>query len=260
MAFQALTDKQVQDFERDGFIIVREMFTKEEIGLLRRKCKTDPIFNDPLVRKDNTGKAVMLKLWNHPPDNLYGVFARTKRMVEAAERLLGGEVYHYHSKMILKNARVGGAWEWHQDYGYWYNNAVLYPLLVSCMIAVDQSTRENGCLQVLRGTHHLGRINHGKLPGGQTGADLERVEQAKKRHELVYVELEPGDTVIFHSNLLHSSSANESDNPRWTLICCYNAASNNPYQEIEHPCYTPLVKAPDSLILEQGKRELEVTA
>ncbi len=48
-------------------------------------------------------------------------------MVNSAEKLLGGEVYHYHSKMIMKDAKVGGAWAWHQDYGYWYQNGVLFP-------------------------------------------------------------------------------------------------------------------------------------
>ena len=71
---------------------------------------------------------VRLSLWNHPGDGIYGMFARCERMVRLCEALLGGEVYHYHSKMILKDAKVGGAWAWHQDYGYWYQNGVLYPL------------------------------------------------------------------------------------------------------------------------------------
>jgi len=41
--------------------------------------------------------------------------------------LLGEEVYHYHSKMMLKEPQVGGAWEWHQDYGYWYKNQFMFP-------------------------------------------------------------------------------------------------------------------------------------
>ena len=52
-------------------------------------------------------------------------------MVRSAEAILEGEVYHYHSKMIMKDANVGGAWAWHQDYGYWYQNGVLFPLLTS---------------------------------------------------------------------------------------------------------------------------------
>ena len=51
--------------------------------------------------------------------------------------MLDDEVYHYHSKMIMKDPRVGGAWTWHQDYGYWYQNGVLWPDLVSVFIAVD---------------------------------------------------------------------------------------------------------------------------
>ena len=48
-----------------------------------------------------------------------------------AEQILDGEVYHYHSKMIMKEPRIGGAWTWHQDYGYWYQNGVLFPDLTS---------------------------------------------------------------------------------------------------------------------------------
>lgn len=256
MAFRKLSDEQLEAYHRDGYVIVRPMFEKDEIEMLKSIAKSDPVFNENWERKDAAGKPIRLKLWNHPPDNIYGAFARCQRLVDSAEQVLGGEVYHYHTKMILKEPRVSGAWEWHQDYGYWYNNAVLYPLLASCMIAVDEATVENGCLNVLKGSHHIGRINHGVV-GDQTGADMERVEQAKLHHELVPVELEPGDAVLFHSNLLHASAANESDKPRWTLICCYNAARNNPYKEIEHPCYTPLTKLPDSAIMETGKQQLK---
>ncbi|MCZ2074115.1 MAG: phytanoyl-CoA dioxygenase family protein, partial [Bryobacterales bacterium] len=92
-----------------------------------------------------------LSLWNHPGDTIYGMVARCESIVNSMEKLLGGEVYHYHSKMIMKDAKVGGAWAWHQDYGYWYQNGVLFPLLASAFIAVDPATKENGCLQVLKG-------------------------------------------------------------------------------------------------------------
>jgi ectoine hydroxylase-related dioxygenase (phytanoyl-CoA dioxygenase family) len=172
------------------------------------------------------------------------------------ERLLGGEVYHYHHKLILKEPRTGGAWEWHQDYGYWYNNGCLEPLLASCMIAVDRATRENGCLEVLRGSHKMGRIDHGKV-GDQTGADLERVSAAFERFERVYCELAPGDAIFFDCNLLHCSAQNHSENPRWALICCYNAARNDPYKESRHPRYSYLEKWPDERILELGGKEWE---
>src|SRR5690606_33195480 len=101
--------------------------------------------------------------------------------------LLGCEVYHYHSKMSIKESRTGGAWAWHQDYGYWYDMGYLFPDMAPCFIAVDPNNRENGCMQVLRGSHKLGCIEHGKF-GDQTGADPERTDAAIKVLDLVYVE------------------------------------------------------------------------
>jgi ectoine hydroxylase-related dioxygenase (phytanoyl-CoA dioxygenase family) len=172
------------------------------------------------------------------------------------ERLLGGEVYHYHHKMTMKEPYVGGAWEWHQDYGYWYNNGCLFPYMASAMIAVDRTTRENGCLQVIRGSHHMGRIEHGVV-ATQTGADVERVEHALERLELVYCEMEPGDALFFHCNTLHRSDTNRSPGPRWTFLACYNAARNNPYKESGHPRYSYLEKRDDSAVAEVGRRQWE---
>ena len=76
------------------------------------------------------------------------------------------------------------------------------------MIAVDRASKANGCLQVLRGSHRIGRIEHGRF-GGQNGADPERVQVAMKRLELVYCEMEPGTALFFHANLLHCSGPNE---------------------------------------------------
>jgi ectoine hydroxylase-related dioxygenase (phytanoyl-CoA dioxygenase family) len=190
--------------------------------------------------------------WNHPGDSVYGLAARTHRVVDTMEDMLGGEVYHYHSKLTAKEPRVGGAWEWHQDYGYWYHNGCMFPYMASVMVALDKTTRENGCLQVLRGSHVAGRVDHGVLPGEQVGADPRRVEQMLKTMELVYAELDPGDGLFFHANLMHRSDQNSSDQRRWTVLFCYNAARNNPYLEHHHPQYTPLDKVSDDAVKAAG--------
>jgi ectoine hydroxylase len=199
---------------------------------------------------------VKLALANDLRDDIYSALVRCRRIVDAMELLLGGEVYHYHHKMILKEPYVGGAWEWHQDFGYWYHNGCLFPYMASCMIAVDRATRENGCLQVLRGSHHMGRIEHGQV-GDQTGADPERVEAALTRLDRVYCELEPGSAIFFDCNLLHRSDQNHSPQPRWAMICCYNAARNDPYKESRHPRYSYLEKWPDARVKEVGRRQWE---
>jgi hypothetical protein len=254
MANGPLNQNQVREYEESGFVLAKGLFDAEEIGLLRRAAKEDrELDQHSFGRGDGEGGTVRLSLWNHPGDTLYGMFARCESIVDSAEKLLGGEVYHYHSKMIMKDPKVGGAWTWHQDYGYWYQNGVLFPLLCSASVAVDGATRENGCLQVVRGSHRLGRIDH-VLTGDQAGADMERVDEVLKKMELVYVEMEPGDTLFFDCNLLHRSDQNRSDQPRWSMICCYNAARNDPYKESHHPRYTPLHKVPDAEIRATGLR------
>jgi hypothetical protein len=254
MAKGVISDKEARAYQEDGFVLIKSMLDAEEIGLLGRAAREDRVLDQHSYgRADGEGGTVRLSLWNHPTDTIYGMVARSESIVDSAEKLLEGEAYHYHSKMIMKDAKVGGAWAWHQDYGYWYQNGVLFPLLTSAYIAIDRATKENGCLQVIRKSHQLGRIEH-VLTGDQAGADQERVNEILKKLDLVYVEMEPGDALFFHANLLHRSDQNHSDNPRWSMICCYNAARNNPYKESHHPCYTPLVKVPDSEIRKAGQK------
>jgi ectoine hydroxylase len=254
VANRPLNEQQVQEFQSRGFVLARGFFDQAEVGLLSRAAREDRELDvHSFGAADGEGGTVRLSLWNHPGNSLYGMFARCESLVNSAEKLLGGEVYHYHSKMIMKDPKVGGAWTWHQDYGYWYHNFVLSPLLCSASIAVDAATRENGCLQVIPGSHRLGRIDH-VLSGDQAGADKQRVDEILKRMDLVYVEMDPGDTLFFDCNLLHRSDQNRSENPRWSMICAYNAARNDPYQDSHQPRYTPLHKVPDSAIKTTGIR------
>jgi ectoine hydroxylase len=243
-----LSPQELAQYQETGYLFVPKLFDAEEMRILLAYAKADQaLISGAAGRRDATGQVTKLTLWNHAGDDLYGMFSRSPRVVNRMEQLLHGEVYHYHTKMMLKEPLVGGAWEWHQDYGYWYHNGCLFPYLASCLIAVDRASKQNGCLQVLKGSHLMGRIEHGKT-GDQTGADMEIVNAALARLELAYIEAEPGDALFFHCNLLHRSDQNRSPDARWSLICCFNAAYNDPYKESRHPRYSPLTKVSDSAI------------
>jgi len=238
----------LNNFIKDGFILKKNLFTKEEINKLKKFIEfSSKKEDDARETKSSSGK-LSITLWNHPSDDLFGKFSTNERIVKPIEEYLDDEVYHYHSKIIWKKPGDGG-FDWHQDYGYWYHNACLYPDMASCFIMLDKATKENGCLKVLKGSHKVGRIGHGISDTPEQTADMERIAELEKRHECIYITAEPGDTLFFHANLLHSSEANKSNDSRRTLIACFNTKSNNPYKESGHASYSPLqVSTYDSIM------------
>lgn len=248
MQSRQFTSADKETFERDGYVVLKSFFSAEEVKkLLQTALKDETIKKQTYGMEDSDGQATKLALWYNHGDNIYGAFSKNIHIIKALEQLLGGSIALYHTKLLQKEPKVGGAWEWHQDYGYWYKNGFLFPEMLSVMVVITEANKENGCLQVLKGSHKMGRIEH-FVNGSQNGADVERVEQALKIMELVYLELKPGDTLIFHGNILHRSDVNKSDNARWSLISAYNLASNKPYKEEPAAAYTPVVKLPDDAI------------
>ena len=258
-----LSPQQIQQYHADGYLIVRNFLNPTEVGKLH-----DIAINDDAMRKhafdlnDQNGKRTKLSLWYTPGDDAYGLLTRSQRMVQGVNTLMDGDsaVCHFHSKLMQKEPKVGGAWEWHQDYGYWYKNEFLFPeQMMSVMIAITEATKENGCLQVIKGTHKMGRIEHG-FAGEQVGASQHYVDLALKKMEHVYVELDAGDALFFHSNILHRSEANLSNRPRWSLISCYNRSENVPYNEPSGSSTTPIDTVPDDALLHEHVGGLAETA
>jgi ectoine hydroxylase-related dioxygenase (phytanoyl-CoA dioxygenase family) len=253
MKYPPLTPDQIKTFHRDGYLVIKNLFSKPEIEVLYSVAvKDDAMRKNALDLNDQSGKKTKLSLWFTPGNDVFGYMTRSRRMINAVAPLLDSDapVCHFHSKLMQKEPRIGGAWEWHQDYGYWYKNQFMFPdQLISVMVALTEANKGNGCLQVIKGSHKLGRVNHG-FAGEQVGADSVFVDNALKTMSLIYCELEPGDGLIFHSNLLHRSEANLSDGPRWSIISCYCSQSNLAYQESSTAWRNPVDIVPDEAVLE----------
>ena len=258
-----LTADQVKAYHRDGYVIIKDFLEPEEVNKLYGIATgDDTLLKHAFDLNDQTGKKTKLTLWYTPGDDAYGLLTKSRRMVNSVNQLLEGEspVCHFHSKLMQKEPKVGGAWEWHQDYGYWYKNEFLLPNeMMSVMVAITDANKENGCLQVIKGSHKMGRIEHG-FAGEQVGASQHYVDLALKTMDLVYVEIEAGDALFFHSNTLHRSEANLSDRPRWSLISVYNRAGNIPYNEPSKSSTVPLEAVPDEALLEWETKGILETA
>ena len=260
MAKINLNEGQIEAYHKDGVLVVKNLFSQEEIGKLYNGAIENSIMQkNAMDLNDQTGKKTKLSLWFTPGNDVFGYLIRSERIVNSVAQLLGQEsaVCHFHTKLMQKEPKVGGAWEWHQDYGYWYKNQFLFPdQMMSVMIALTTANKENGCLQVIRGSHKLGRVNHG-FAGEQVGADMTMVNNALETMDLIYCEIEPGDALFFHSNLIHRSEANLSDKPRWSLISCYNSQSNLAYAETSTSWRVPVDIVPDYAITEWNATPFE---
>ena len=254
MQYKKFTKEHLESYQRDGYVIIRKFFSPDEVSLLLDAYHEDQLVKESAINvDDNDGLNTKLTLWYNSGDDIYGAFSKSERVVDGLEMIFGDQAALYHTKFMQKEPRVGGAWEWHQDYGYWYDNGFLLPEMLSVMVAVTRANKGNGCLQVLKGSHKIGRINHAST-GEQVGADMKRVQAAMELMELVYVELEPGDTLFFHGNLLHRSDANTSDTARFSLISAYNLASNKSYMDEPEASHTPIKKVANEAILKMGAK------
>jgi ectoine hydroxylase-related dioxygenase (phytanoyl-CoA dioxygenase family) len=258
-----LTAAQIATYHKDGCLAVKDFLSNEEVKKLQ-----DIAFEDGVMRKhafdlnDQTGKKTKLTLWYKPGNDTYGLLTRSNRMIASVNELMEGDspVCHFHSKLMQKEPKVGGAWEWHQDYGYWYKNEFLLPeQMMSVMIAITDANQANGCLQVIKGSHKMGRIEHG-FAGEQVGASQHYVDLALKTMELAYVEIKAGDALFFHSNILHRSEANTSDTARWSLISVYNRAANIPYNEPSQSSTVPVEIVPDEALLKWDTGSIDENA
>jgi ectoine hydroxylase len=103
-------DARFGQFQQDGYLIVDRLFARDEVQMLGRIARADnELAAQAASRRDSQGGVIRLSVRNSLAEDIYSAFVRCPRIVDTMERLLSGEVYHYHHKMILKEPRSGGA-------------------------------------------------------------------------------------------------------------------------------------------------------
>ena len=222
-----LTKSQLDAYERDGYVVVRQLFKAAELAPLLEAYREDPTVRGALYGLlDKSGVPHPICIWTELADDIIGMMPRMMRMVDSVELLLGEPCYHWHSKLTVKppgcQARIG----WHQDYTSWYDDGVMFPQMLTVGVAIESATRANGCLQLVPGSHRMGRFSY------EEGFDF-RVEKAKEILGTVHCEMDIGDAVFFHCNTLHGSAPNETDTSRLMLFASYNAAANAPLADAQ---------------------------
>ncbi|MBC7888987.1 MAG: phytanoyl-CoA dioxygenase family protein [Ferruginibacter sp.] len=252
MSSTNLSEEQLQQFNKDGYLIIKEFCSKPEVDKLYSTATRDK--HNPGNALDLNGRPYKKTIpsWFTPGNDVFGYLERSEKIVSSVAQLLESDspVCHIHSKLMEKVPHIGGVWEWHQDYAYWATNKFRSPgQMVSVMVALTPINKENGCSQVIKGSHKSGSIKH-CFEGERVGAEMEAVDKALKTMELVYPELEAGDVLFFHSNLLHRSKANLGEGSSWSNISCYSSQSNLSQKQIFTSWQTPVAVLPNEAILQ----------
>ncbi len=215
----------INRYREDGYLLAEQLFSPEEVQVMLDHVVSPRVAGTTWDAPDSNGQSARLALWSDLADDVWGAVSTNPRLVNTIRMLQGEDIAFFHGKVILKTAGTGGMFEWHQDYGYWYDQGFVFPRMMSAFVALDACTIANGCLEVLRGSHRLGRLSH-MAKGSQTGADAERLAKIKPLFEHVHIEMSPGSVVFFDCQLLHGSAPNLSATHRRSFIICYNALTN----------------------------------
>jgi ectoine hydroxylase len=262
------TPEQRQSFEDQGFIMIPGLFSAHEVAAL--KADMAALQTEQLVAEAegrNKGGMVVedadtprLQFDIHRSDTRFDLLARHPRMAGIMQELMNVPMYIYHSKLAFKAAFTGSVQFWHQDYGYWVTAKHPQPQMGSCLLMLDHHTEDNGCMQVLGGSHKEGVIDHEPCSRESTGDGQIRIPRSAmkgycKQWNRVKFIGQPGDFAAWHSNTMHASAHNISDHARHAAIMAYNAVGNyDPAQHIadDSPwgaeCDTPIELCADDAL------------
>ena len=220
---------RLSQYEDEGYLILPEVLRPDEVAAaaaeierLHRVAAADPEagsfqFEPFTDTRAEQGRPVLRKI--EGSDRISGLFAgmaANPRVLEVVRELLGPDLLLFRSTLMLKPARHGSRHALHQDVAYW---PLQPPTLVTVSIALSASASENGCIQVIPGSHRWPVGEWGNIARDGAAAMTDRTDVDVS--ELRDVPLAAGSAVLFHSNIVHGSGPNRSDRPRHTALYAY---------------------------------------
>ena len=232
--FDAVTDVHVAQFHEQGYLIVENAFTAQEVqialdGLFHLLSGAVEEFNGVQYERASAGVAVddmsaeerqdyVRKFMSFVDyDERLNELAHHPLLLALVERLIGDAPVLFQSMALLKPPRLGRDKPWHQDAAYF--QIELDAKVVGCWIALDEATIENGCMVIAPGSHLNGPVLHFRRRDWQicdTDVDNSRA---------VAVPLKPGGLLVFQSLLHHGTPPNDSGLRRRALQFHYRPQS-----------------------------------
>lgn len=222
-----LTDEQVGFFNQNGFISGIKLLDDKQIEKLRNELAeiANPKhpghrffyeFHSNESADPSTILFHALGAWRIT-EGLHDILWNPRFLVAASQLLGNVPVRFWHDQLFWKPPKQGGVVAWHQDYSYWTRTKPIAHL--TCWCGLDDSTKENGCLQYISGSHRWGLLPKPVIAGELQGIkDFLNDEQRRQLEHPYYAEVKAGEAIFHHSLTLHGSGANTSSRPRRAVV------------------------------------------
>jgi ectoine hydroxylase len=240
-----LSDEQVDAYNEQGFLLLENLFSPEEIDTLENEIRS-------IAREDRPGR--VFEAHSETVRALHGCQLHSdlcmnlclqNRLVEPATQILGEQVYVHQFKVNTKAPFRGKVWPWHQDFIFWTKlDGVPRPELVNVCLFLSDNDEFNGPLFLIPQSHTSGMWDVAAADNGSGwqqsfSADLtytvphEVVTDMERQHGLFSAKAPAGSVLIFHPNLIHGSTPNISPRARSLLLITYNSIANTPVAQGE---------------------------
>jgi len=227
-----LTDEQLEQFNQDGYLILPNLFSRDEVDVLRSTLPRLFAEDTPANICEKRGGAVRTAMGLHLRDPAFAKLVRHPRLIEPATQILGDDnLYVQQVKVNVKAAFEGEAWQWHYDFAtHHHEDGVDAPLALNLHIFLDDVTEFNGPLHFIRGSHKSGP-QPAYLDTITTSYDLwcvdrDVVARFAQTGNLVSATGPAGTVLIFGDCLIHSSPPNISPWDRRIFSLIVNPVSN----------------------------------
>ena len=261
-----LTKEQKEVFDKEGYLFFPSHFSQKEIQYLSSAVPELYEIREEYNFREKGSDAVRTNFAAHLYSTPFAKLARHPRMIQPVEDLLQEKLYMHQFKINGKMACEGDVWQWHQDYGTWFNDDLM-PSARAMNIAIflDEVTEFNGPLLFIPGSHKKGVIkaNHDLTTTSYPlwTIDNNLIKQLVDRaggHDggIVSPKGPAGSMIVFHSCLVHASSNNLSPFNRISVYLSLCAVSNHirrfkRKEYIAHRDFTPIECLPDDCLTKE---------
>lgn len=256
-----LSQERIEEFQQNGFLILPELFSAEEVAEIR--AAADRVFAQdlPTIIREKKSNVVRMATGLHLLDETFAKVVRHPRLIEPAQQLRGEDLYVQQAKINVKAAFDGEQWQWHQDFSTHHNeDGVPEPLALNLHIFLDDVNEFNGPLYFFKGSQKFGHLGtwHDTVSTSWPLWVIEEkdVRRVSENCELQSITGKAGTALIFGDCMLHGSPPNMSPWNRSIFSMIANPVTNaltktDRADHQHHRDLTPIRPLADNCLLEQ---------